>query len=221
MFRAATAARALQTAVPPGRGTRQARSAKSGQVPSLLESKLELTGATTHRSEKMSDQIRLREWSRFTFRDPEELIRRFNALERLVADSSTPDSEKALRTNELKTIRETRQAALFALGLRKWAGNASLEIAATEDSDYDAVFRRRDDDLMSYTPVQLKEVVPERWNKTASIDSILKKLVALQSSRDLVIGIHHIHERIKTVVVTSHQKFANRISPSICFPQIR
>lgn len=145
----------------------------------------------------MSDQIRLREGSRFAFRDPEELIHRFNALERLVADSSISDSEKALRTNELKTIRETRQAALFALGLREWAGNASVEIAATEDSDYDAVFRRQDDDLMSYTPVQLKEVVPERWivperwNKTASIDSILKKLVALQSSRDLVVGIHH------------------------------
>lgn len=140
---------------------------------------------------KMSDQIRLREWSRFAFLDPEELIRRFNALERCVSDSSISDREKALRTNELKTIRETRQAALFALGLRKWARNISVEIAVIEDSDYDAVFRRRDDDRMSYTPVQLKEVVPDRWNKTASIDSILKKLVALQSSSDLVVGIHH------------------------------
>ena len=139
----------------------------------------------------MSDQIRLREWSRFAFREPEELIRRFNAMEKLVADSSISDRLKALRTNELKTIRETRQAALFALGLRRWAGNASVEVAASEDSDYDAVFRRLDDDLMSYTPVQLKEVVPERWNKTASIDSILKKLVVLQSSRELVVGIQH------------------------------
>jgi hypothetical protein len=139
----------------------------------------------------MSDKIRLREWSRFAFRDPEELIRRFNALEKIVADSSIPDRLKALRTNELKTIRETRQAALFALGLRRWAGNASVEVAASEDSDYDAVFRRLDDELMSYTPVQLKEVVPERWNKAASIDSILKKLVVLQSSRELVVGIQH------------------------------
>lgn len=139
----------------------------------------------------MSDKIRLREWSQLGFRDPEELICKFNSLEKLVADSSIPDREKTLRTNELKTIRETRQAALFALGLRKWAGNPSVEIATTEDSDYDAVFRRRDDDLISYTPVQLKEVVPERWNKAASIDSILKKLVVLQSSGDLVVGIHH------------------------------
>jgi len=139
----------------------------------------------------MSDQIRLREWSRFVFHDPEKLIRRFNELERFVADSLISDSEKALRTNELKTIRETRQAALFALGLREWARNASVEISATEDSDYDAVFKSRDDDRLIYTPVQLKEVVPERWNNTASIDSILKKLVALQSSRDLVVGIHH------------------------------
>ena len=78
----------------------------------------------------MSDQIRLREWSGLAFRDPEELIRKFNALERFVAGSSIQDSEKALRTNGLKTLRETRQAALFALGLRKWAGNASVEIAA-------------------------------------------------------------------------------------------
>jgi hypothetical protein len=139
----------------------------------------------------MSDQIRLREWSGLAFHDPEELIRKFNALESLVAGSSIQDSEKALRTSKLKIIRETRQAALFALGLRKWAGNASLEIAVTEDSDYDAVFRRRDNDLMNYTPIQLKEVVPQRWNKNASIDSILQKLVALQSSRDLVVGIHH------------------------------
>ncbi len=139
----------------------------------------------------MIDQIRLREWSRLAFLDPEELIRKFNALDRFVSDSSISNREKALRTNELKTIRETRQAALFALGLRKWARNTSVEIAVIEDSDYDAVFRRRDDDRMSYTPVQLKEVVPDRWNKTASIDSILNKLVALQSSRELVVGIHH------------------------------
>lgn len=139
----------------------------------------------------MSDQIRLREWSRLRFRDPEELIRRFNWLEKNVADYAIPDRAKALRTNELKSIRETRQAALFALGLRKWSGNPSVEIAASEASDYDAVFRRRDDDLTSYTPVQLKEVVPERWNRKASIDSILKKLVQLQSSGDLIVGIHH------------------------------
>lgn len=139
----------------------------------------------------MNDQIRLREWSRLEFRDPDELIRRFIALEKLIVDSSISDREKALRTNELKTIRETRQAALFALGLRRWAGNDSVEIAATEDWDYDAVFRRREDGFMSYTPVQLKEVVAERWNKTASIDAILKKLVKLQSSGDLIVGIHH------------------------------
>lgn len=73
----------------------------------------------------MSDQIRLREWSRFVFHDPEKLIRRFNELERFVADSLISDSEKALRTNELKTIRETRQAALFALGLREWANKGT------------------------------------------------------------------------------------------------
>lgn len=139
----------------------------------------------------MSEQIRLREWSRYVFHDPEKLISRYNELERFVIDSLITDREKALRTNKLKTIREARQAALFALGLMKWASIASVEIAATEDSDYDTVFRRREDDLFIYTPVQLKEVVSERWNIAASIDSILQNLSALQSSRDLVVGIHH------------------------------
>ncbi len=139
----------------------------------------------------MNDQIRLREWSRLAFSDPVEVIRKFNKLERLVSDTFIPDHEKALRTNDLKTLRETRQAALFALGIRKWTENHSVEIAVTEDSDYDAVFRMKDDDLISYTPVQLKEVVPERWNKAASIDSIINKLGVLQSSKDLVVGFHH------------------------------
>lgn len=138
----------------------------------------------------MNEQIRLREWSRLKFYDPELFIRKLNAVEREVANAALPDCEKALRTNRLKPLREARQAALFALGLRVFNGNPNIEFAAHESSDYDAIFRWHEDSIC-YAPIQLKEVVPDRWNPDACVNAVLQKLLRLQSSADLVVGIHY------------------------------
>lgn len=139
----------------------------------------------------MNQQMRIRKWADLDFLDPAEVLAKLNDVEQQVADSDHSDQKKALRTIELKPLRECRQAALFAMGLRVFTGNPTIEFSPYEADDFDAVFRRLQPDAIEYTPVQLKEVVPDRWNPKASVNEVIQNLLRLGSSSDLVVGIHH------------------------------
>jgi hypothetical protein len=62
--------------------------------------------------------------------------------------------------------------------------------ALTESSDYDCIAHWKNYDKRSFTPIQLKELVPEALNSTTNLTSELEKLKKYTSSEDLVIALH-------------------------------
>ena len=140
----------------------------------------------------MIDQtVRIRSWEKLDYKDPEEFLRQLRNLEVEVALSDLPDRVKALRTNKLQFLKERRQAALFAMGLITLNGYDTLDFTSSENADYDVIFRRIENDTIIYTPVQLKELVPKRWNPTAALQEILEKLRKYSDSHDLVVAVYH------------------------------
>jgi len=140
----------------------------------------------------MIDQtVKIREWEKFDYNDPEEFLRQLRNLEVEVSLSDLPDRVKALRTNKLRFLNENRQAALFATGLITLNGYDNLDFTSSENADYDAIFRRIENDTIIYTPIQLKELVPKRWNSKAALREIVKKLRKYSDSHDLVVAIFH------------------------------
>ena len=61
-------------------------------------------------------------------------------------------------------------------------------VAHQEDGDYDAVAAYRDVEGIHYTPIQLKELVPEHLNPAATLQSELTKLRKYRDSRDLAVA---------------------------------
>ena len=135
--------------------------------------------------------VRNREWEKLVFEDPEEVLRQLRTLEIYVTLSDLSNREKALRTNKLRRLREGRQAALFATGLIALNGYDNLEFALFENADYDAIFRRIENDTPIYYPVQLKEVVPKKWNPKAEFRNIVEKLSKYSDSHDLIVAVYH------------------------------
>jgi endonuclease YncB( thermonuclease family) len=103
--------------------------------------------------------------------------------------SELPEKTKALRGSKQKTQREIWQAALFAHGMSVSLNYPSLELAISEDEDYDCVVRWIDGDTEKYVPVQLKEVVPTDLNPATSIYKELSKLSKYVASPELVIAL--------------------------------
>lgn len=58
-----------------------------------------------------------------------------------------------------------------------------------ESEDHDFVSMWKNNDVLVYTPVQLKEVVPDSMNIKCTIESVLSKL-AKYSGDDLVVAVH-------------------------------
>ena len=109
------------------------------------------------------------------YRDPAPFLRRLRKLEAKVAHSQLPLAIKSLRTNSLKEWRETREAALFCVGIGARMGR-KVFLARSEASDYDFVASWTSDDTQHFAPVQLKEVVPNDVNPAASIQSTIDLL---------------------------------------------
>lgn len=65
-----------------------------------------------------------------------------------------------------------------------------LAYTVVEDEDYDALACWIDGDTKHYAPIQLKEVVPEALNPTASLESELNKLAKYATSQETVVAVH-------------------------------
>jgi len=118
----------------------------------------------------------------------EKALKALRAVEPLIADLPLNDAVKSLRSNDLKSLREFRYAALFCYGISKYYG-FPIDFVFKEASDYDFVASWQSDDQQHFAPVQMKEVVPERLNRTAALQKTIDKLTKYPSSHDLTVAI--------------------------------
>ncbi len=64
-----------------------------------------------------------------------------------------------------------------------------IRFCRIEESDFDSIFTWQDNGTQCFVPVQMKELVPEYTNSTASLKELLAGLHKYGDSSDLVIGI--------------------------------
>jgi len=156
---------------------------------------------------EQNDLIQMREWERLKYYDPSIILKHLGRLDHLAAESSLPQNVKTLRRNDLKKYREGRDAALFCLGMSKVQGT-TVFFARLEAQDYDFVTRWQNGDETIYTPVQLKEVVPESLNPNSNVNATLATLTKYSGSNRTVVAL-----RVNREI---HLEF-----DSIQFPDIR
>lgn len=132
--------------------------------------------------------VRIRHFAKLTYGNPHTFLADLRKLEYDVSASSTPTRIKTLRTNSLKPEREMRDAALFCVGMSHNLG-AEVWFAPVEEQDHDFVATWRVDDAQHFCPVQLKEVVPQILNPTASIQEVIGKLSHYGDSADVAFAI--------------------------------
>jgi len=131
----------------------------------------------------------IREWEKLEYYDPERILSCLRDIALTLPLDTLPYSEASLRKRNLRQYGESRQCALFCYGISK-AFNIKISYAHYERSDYDFVAVRVDDDNLYYTPIQMKELVPENVNSKVSLEQELEKLKKYSNSKDLVVAIH-------------------------------
>jgi hypothetical protein len=133
--------------------------------------------------------MRLRQWMKLDYVRPDKFLEGLKDMEQLPGFQALPQKIKNLRTNALKETLERRQAALFCYGLGQITGT-EFGIAHAEESDYDFVMAYHDSGNLCFSPLQMKEFVPETVNPTAELQKELDKLQKYSNSEDLVVAIH-------------------------------
>ena len=126
------------------------------------------------------------EFDKLEFCDPATTLPQLRKIQELVARSNLNDKTKNLRTNKLRKHREGWESAIFSYGMSQLL-NTKIHFAPYEASDYDAVTMRKDGDEIIFTPIQIKEVVPERINPYTDINKEIEKL---SKYHDICVGIH-------------------------------
>ncbi len=134
-------------------------------------------------------QSRIRALRQLEYRDPKPFLVRLRELEPQVATSKLPTKVKNFRTNSLKWSRELREGALFCYGMSQRIGQ-TVFLSPSEAQDYDFVASWVVGDTQHLAPVQLKEVVPQVLNPSASVQTIVDALAKYTDSGDLTIAIH-------------------------------
>ena len=117
----------------------------------------------------------LNHWRRFKYLDPVSTLLALREAEISVAGTATDPKVMRLRTAAIKPEREARDAALFSLGMSRRL-DCRVLFAPVEEADYDFVTRTDYQGTQYFTPVQLKELVPEDLNPSTSLDSLLASL---------------------------------------------
>ena len=117
----------------------------------------------------------LNHWRRLPYYDPVRALLNFRALEIALAGADVDPKVARLRTAALKPEREARDAAIFSLAMSVRL-RCQVVFSPTEEADYDFVTRTDFEGTSYFTPVQLKELVPEDLNPTANLDKLLAQL---------------------------------------------
>jgi len=134
----------------------------------------------------MSDIIN--HWRTLSFYDPARVLIELRKLERTIPPRAANSKVVRLRTNQLKKIRESRDAALFSYGMGLAQGT-DIAYAPEEAADYDFVTTWFDGDFRHYCPVQLKELVPADLGSRASLRALLSDLAVHSLPTDTVLAI--------------------------------
>jgi hypothetical protein len=140
--------------------------------------------------------VRLREFQEYDYKDPREWLVAMHEIELLVSKSTLTYPVRSLRTHKLRRWSDRRIAALFAYGMAQRMPGYWFDFAGVERSDYDAVIRHHDGEECFYTPVQIKELVPEHVNRNSTVEAILESLAKYPNSQDLVVVIY-LNRRMK------------------------
>lgn len=134
--------------------------------------------------------IRLREFGKLRYQRPRTfLVKLRAALENELGSLPQEELNKLLRSNRLKDERELIQAALFCVGLEELR-DTEVGLCQIEAQDYDCVVRYMDGDTLTYVAIQLKEVVPNDLNPTATVQGVVDALCKYTDSRDLCVVIY-------------------------------
>jgi hypothetical protein len=135
--------------------------------------------------------IRDREFSGYEYKDPVSWLRALGQTSPLVARSGLPYRVRTLRTHSLRHWGEMRQAALFAYGMsQRWPDwNFDFARPNNTNADYDAVIRWQRADERRFTPLQLKEFVPDGVNDRATLDEIFEGLTRYRDSTDVTVAV--------------------------------
>ena len=131
---------------------------------------------------------RARAFLDLTYHDPRHVLVELRKIEESLR-ADLPAAVRHLRTNELKSIRELREACLFCYGWSQVEGR-QLHVAHAEAHDYDAVATWVVDGTPHFAPLQIKEVVPRKLNPAASVQKVVNGLRKYADSADLTVAIH-------------------------------
>jgi hypothetical protein len=138
-----------------------------------------------------NERIPLRQWSKLSYHDPEELLREMRRFELRLPGTGLR------RTNALKRHLERRQAALFAYGLGlRLRTRVLLADAPAEALDYDFALVFQIGDERHHWPLQVKELVPEDINPRASLDGLLAKLRKYGDAPRLCVAVY-VNRRVR------------------------
>lgn len=140
------------------------------------------------------DAIRLREAARREYRDPVSFLRRLRRIEERILTVTIDPEIRTLRTNKLKEWREARLGALFCHGFSERTG-LKVFFSKGEFEDADFVSTWIEDDVRHFAPVQIKELVPEERNASATFDAVVHGLSKYTGANDLTVLIH-VNRRI-------------------------
>lgn len=133
---------------------------------------------------------RTRAFRDLSYLDPGPVLIELRRIERSIPRQ--PDLSKAvrnLRTNQLKSFRELREACLFCYGWNQIDGQ-HIFVAHHEARDHDAVAMWVVDNTQHFAPIQIKEVVPHELNSAASLQEVVDGLQKYPDSADLTVAIH-------------------------------
>ena len=128
----------------------------------------------------------IRKFEKLKYSDPEKVLPQLIEVQRTIRNSNLTEKEKNLRTPKLKKHREGWEAAIFTYGLSKILGT-KVYFTPHEDSDYDIVTMWKKEDEVAFTPVQIKEIVPEKLNPYTNIN---KEIAKLTKYNDVCVAIH-------------------------------
>jgi hypothetical protein len=133
--------------------------------------------------------MRIKHWQTLHYLQPRGVLVALRAFALANPLHELPYAIGALRTNELRPIREGRQCALFCYGMSQFLG-VDVRYAHDEQSDTDFVGRYERFDEVHFVPIQLKELVPSRVRTEVDLQHEIDKLSKYADSPDLVVAFH-------------------------------
>ncbi|GAB3361740.1 hypothetical protein [Lysobacter tyrosinilyticus] len=131
----------------------------------------------------------VKEWAKLPYHDPLPILIGLREIALTQPLHELPYKVSALRTRELRPFLEGRQSALFSYLVGEAMG-VKVRFSPLEKSDYDCITHFERDGYHHLVPVQLKELVPNDLNPTASLQSLINGLIKYRDSSDLVVAVH-------------------------------